>query len=311
MTALSRRAFLLGSLTAVAVLPLTGCSLATPATRLTMATGEQGGSYLQFGDLLAATLHPHNVDLTVTATNGSGQNLSMLVNNTVDLAIALADSAKSFHSSDIVAVGRIYQNYLHCIARDDGPIHTLDDLAGHPISIGAHHSGTALTTARILDAHGLTSGPNPAHITQHTLDDAATLLESGTISAFFWSGGIPTTRIDDLRRRTPIRLIALASSLPLLPAADRNVYLPATIPAGVYGVPHPTPTIGIPNILLCRLDLPDPIAATLVDVLVDDAAQLVPANTVGIQYLTPSSLIDTASIPLHPAARERYRQRYG
>ena len=84
-----------------------------------------------------------------------------------------------------------------------------------------------------------------------------------------------------------------------------------SVPSGVYDSAGPIPAIGVSNLLLARPDLGDDVAARLVDALVDDAESLVPEDSVGVQYLTASSLIDTDPVPLHDAARRRYRERYG
>ncbi|QIM15747.1 hypothetical protein G7067_03890 [Leucobacter insecticola] len=73
----------------------------------------------------------------------------------------------------------------------------------------------------------------------------------------------------------------------------------------------PTPTLGIPNLLLASSKLADDVVKLIVDALVFDARGLVPKGSVGAQFLTPVSLIDTGTVPLHPAARDRYRELYG
>ena len=90
-----------------------------------------------------------------------------------------------------------------------------------------------------------------------------------------------------------------------------DVYAATTIPSRVSGAARAVPTIGVTNLLLARPDLGDDLARALVDALIDDAPALVAPDALGIQYLTPASLIDTSPIALHPAAERRYRERYG
>lgn len=310
MSGLSRRAVLLG-LGAALALPLAGCALPAPAPRLTMACGERGGSYLLFGELLQGALaRRRGAELDPLETNGSAENLDLLADGTADLAIALADTA-AITSDRHVAIGRVYQNYLQCVVRTGGPVQTLGDLAGRPVSVGAPRSGSAFTTRRILDASGLTSGSDAVVATELTLDAAVTALADGEVDAFFWSGGIPTPQIERLGETTPVALLELSGALPALSAAHPGLYLPATVPAGVYGASRSVGTVGVPNLLVARADLSDAVAGALVDVLVEDAERLVPDDAVGVQFLTSSNLIDTGPLPLHPAAERRYRERYG
>lgn len=307
MTALTRRSLLLGAGAAL-LLPLAGCRAAPPGPALTMGCGEEGGIYLQFGELLRDALRDRGAaDLTALATHGSADNVERLAAGGVDIATVLADS----DTTGFVALGRIYQNYLQCIVRADGPVRTLDDLAGRPVSIGAPGSGASATTRRLLDALDLAQGPRAVLMTELLLGEAVAAVESGEIAAFFWSSGVPTPPIEELSARTPVRVIDTSTVVSALGRSYPNVYVETAIPRGVYGSLRWTPTLGVPNLLLARPDLDDAIVETLVDTLIEDARRLIPPGSVGVQYLTPSNLIDTSPTPLHPAAERRYRQRYG
>lgn len=310
MTGLTRRGFLWAGVAAGAV-GLAGCSPAPPRS-LVLGCGEPGGSYLQFGELLSAVAHDAGgVEITALATEGSVENLALLEGGRVDLALSLADSAAAAPRDDLVAIGRVYQNYLQCIVRaGDGPT-ALADLSGRIVSLGAAGSGAAATARRLLDATGLTSAPQPPLTIERPFRDAVTDLEQGRIDALFWSGGVPTPQIADLAARLPIRVLDTTPALPALLRAYPDAYVATTIPAGVYGAEEAVPAIGVANLLLAHPALEDDLARGLVDVLIDDAARLVPPGSLGIQFLTPASLIDTLPVPLHEAAERRYRERYG
>lgn len=310
MTTLTRRGFLVAGVAAGAI-GLAGCSPAPPRV-LTLACGEPGGSYLQFGELLSVVARESGgVQITALATEGSVDNLALLDAGSVDLALSLADSAAAGPEGDrLVAIGRVYQNYLQCIVRAADGITSLADLSGRVVSLGAAGSGAAATARRLLDAGDLTSTSTPPVLIERPFRDAVDDLAEGRIDALFWSGGVPTPQIADLDDLTPIRVLDTTPVLPELLQKYPDAYVATTIPAGVYGADAPIPTIGVANLLLARPDLDDDLARRLVDVLIDDAARLVPPGSLGIQYLTPASLIDTVPVPLHPAAERRYRERY-
>lgn len=311
MTGLTRRGLLHVGVVAAA-LGLAGCA---PVRRrdLVLGCGEPGGSYLQFGELLSAVAADDGgVGITALATEGSVENLALLDAERVDLALSLADSAAAASTrADLVAIGRVYQNYLQCIVRSADGMTSLDDLAGRTVSLGASGSGAAATARRLLDAAGLTSGQGAPLTIERPFRDAIDDLERGRIDALFWSGGVPTPQIAELAGRTAIRVLDTTPALPELLRRHPDAYVATTIPAGVYGADAPVPAIGVANLLLAHPDLDDDLARRLVDVLIDDAARLVPPGSLGIQYLTPASLIDTLPVALHPAAERRYRERYG
>jgi TRAP transporter TAXI family solute receptor len=297
---LTRRGFLrgVGALAASgAAFALAGCGLGASGARFTMASGEPGGTYVEFGELLRAALQRRGAfELDLRTTLGSVDNLGLLARGEAQLAISLADALDPSAPAP-VAIGRVYQNYLQCAVLADSGMRVLADLAGHRVSVGAPGSGAAITARRVLEAAGLATGEGAAITSE--------------IDALFWSSGIPAPAIASLRERVAIRFVALADVLPALDSAYPDTYLSTALPRGAYGGVDDVPTVGTPNFLLASRDLPDDAAASLVDVLIEEAETLVPAGSVGVQYLTAANLIDTSPVPLHPAAAARYRTRYG
>ncbi|MFD5600187.1 TAXI family TRAP transporter solute-binding subunit [Leucobacter sp. NPDC058333] len=313
--AVTRRG-LLGGAAAVWALTLIGCA-PDNAGPFAIACGEPGGAYLQFGELLRNALRERSrVELTLTVTHGSAENLELLTSGSVDLALSLADTANEGAAQHgFVAIGRVYQNYLQCLVLEDSDISSLADLAGRRVSVGAPGSGSSHTTRRLLAAmasHGgeASAGRAAPVVAELELAPALQALTTGSIDALFWSGGIPTPEITEFSETTPLRLVDLADGVAPLEAAHPREYLDTRIPAGVYGSPKSITTIGISNLLMARAELDASAARALVDVLVVDAARLIPSGSVGLQYLTLATLIDTGSVPLHPAARKRYRELY-
>ncbi|MEV8271733.1 TAXI family TRAP transporter solute-binding subunit [Microbacterium sp. NPDC077184] len=281
---------------------LTSCAPGGTTQVARIATGERGGSYHQFGELLRRAVQSSQpLDLLVVATQGSAENLRLLDDGRVEFALTLAETARHA-SADIVAVGRVYQNYLQCVVRADGPVTRLSDLGARRVSIGPPGSGVAEIARRLLGALDL---DDETVVSELTLDAATAALEAEAIDAFFWSGGIPTPLISALATRVPIRLLDIPQSVdPLSPATA------APIPLGVYGSERTVTTIGVPNLLVARRETPSDVVAMLVDTLIDRNRALIPPESAGTQYLTPWNLIDTAPLALHPAAAERYRARY-
>ncbi|WP_350275880.1 TAXI family TRAP transporter solute-binding subunit [Kribbella sp. HUAS MG21] len=304
---LSRRALLAAGLASV----VGSCSSDRPLVdRLVVAGGERGGFYLEFAQLLATQLTAAKVAraVEVRSTEGSLQNLELLRLGQADLALCLADAAAQ--SGEVVALGRVYENYLQCVVRSAGPVRQLPDLAGRRISSGPPGAGAALTTNRLLIAAGMHAERGPV-IANLRLSDAADALATGRIDAMFWSGGVPTRRLSELSAQVPIRLLSLDRWLSTLRTAYGVVYQRAQIPAGTYSGVQQVSTIGVPNLLICRPGVPRAVASKIVDVLVKRAGGLVPAAAAGAHYLDPNSLIGTSPLKLHPGAAERYRTVHG
>ncbi|TXS52565.1 TAXI family TRAP transporter solute-binding subunit [Streptomyces sp. uw30] len=294
-----------------------------PQGRLRIATGESGNLYAAFGLLLADQVRAAYPRLSCEVINSeaSVDNIRMLQSRRADVALSLADIAWAAYGGSqpfarrvpLRAIGRVYENYLQLAVRADAQIRTVADLAGHTVSLGAPASGGAVLGDRLLRAAGLTPGAD-VQVRRMLLPQAVRAMRDGEIDALLVSGGLPLPALSGLGARRGIRLLPLAALLPHL-RAGREPSGPGleavTVPAGAYpGTPEVT-TIGVANLLLCRPDLPSPVAAALTDVLVRRATHLVPTTALGTQFLDARSLISTGAVPLHPGAVVAYRELHG
>ncbi|MFE6941768.1 TAXI family TRAP transporter solute-binding subunit [Streptomyces chartreusis] len=293
-----------------------------PEGRLRIATGESGNLYAAFGRLLADQVRAAYPRLSceVIHSEASVDNIRMLQAREADVALSLADIAWAAYDGSapfgrpvpLRAIGRVYENYLQLAVRADAPIRTVADLTGHTVSLGAPASGGAVLGDRLLRAAGLTPGTD-VQVRRLLLPQAVRAMRDGAIDALLVSGGLPLPALSGLGARRGIRLLPLASLLPRLRGTEPSGpgLEAVTVPAGAYrGTPEVT-TIGVANLLLCRPDLPSPVAAALTDVLVRRATHLVPSSALGTQFLDARSLISTGSVPLHPGAVVAYRELHG
>lgn len=297
----------------------------TPEERpreLTVAGGESGGFYLEFATLLADLLQRERVAERAVAltTGGSLENIQRVLSGEATFAVALADAAaqatapggKSTQPGEgLVALGKVYQNYVHCIVREDSGIQTFADLAGKTAGVGEVGSGTTLTAGRIITAAGL-SGPGRALKQVNLgLNQALASLKDGSIDVMIQSGGVPTAPIAAAAQGIAVRLLDLSDLIPATRAESGFFYDRVLIPANSYGDAPAVWTIGVANLLLCRRDLADHVVRQTVELLVEQAQDLVPKSSTGVQFLSPETLINTAGVPLHPAAEAAYRLLHG
>ena len=143
------------------------------------------------------------------------------------------------------------------------------------------------------------------------LNEGLAALQGGSVDALFWSGGVPTAAIADSNRKAALGFLDLSALIPSI----RNRYGPyydrVLIPGGSYeGIPAVW-TVGVANLLLCRNDLDGRTVKRTVELLVGHAEELIPRSSLGVQFLSPESLINTAGLPLHPAAAAAYRELHG
>jgi len=282
-----------------------------PQGVLRIATGESNGFYAAFGRLACE----------VITSEGSVANVRLLHARRADVALALADIAWAAYGGStpfgrrvpLCAIGRVYENYVQLAVRSEARIRTVADLAGRTVSLGAPGSGGAVLGDRLLRAAGLTPGAD-VHVRHLLMPQAARAMRAGAIDALLVAGGVPLPVLSGLDTRPGIRLLPLADLLPRLHAGTgqaASALETVTVPAGAYRGTPEVATTGVANLLLCRPDLPAPVAAALTRVLVRRATRLVPAAALGTQFLDVRSLISTGVVPLHPGAVAAYRELHG
>ncbi|WP_225729859.1 MULTISPECIES: TAXI family TRAP transporter solute-binding subunit [unclassified Nocardia] len=300
---MNRRRFLAAA--GLAALGLAGCGPDGGAGRVRLASGEVGGFYEAFARKMAAA-GDGTIHIDVVTTAGSQDNLTMLAGGRVDAALTLADSVGR-SDEQVLALGRVYENYLQMAVRKDSPIHAVADLRGLRLNWGAEGSGAALTGTRILRAAGL-DPDSDVEITHRPLRDSVSSVLSGDADALLWAGGVPTTLLEVPAH---LRLIDLGDLAAPMRELFGPVYDRVDIPATAYPGAPAVRTIGVTNLLLASAAMADSTAAALVELLVYKADSLVPAEAAGTQFLDGRSLINTGTIPLHPGAASVYRRWHG
>jgi hypothetical protein len=308
---LDRRLFLGAGAAAIGMV-MTGCT-GGRLPEYSLGAGEPGGFFSEFTALLATTVDTDGADFRLIArpSAGTAENLELLRNGTVDLALALGDAAAAAPEG-LQAIGRLYQNYFQLAVPADSPIRQMSELKGKVVSLGPDNSGTQFTGLRILEASGLAISDIVMHPV--ALTDVSAAMAHGEIQAALFAGGIPVLAVDPQaspRGSSAIRLIDLSAEQQVLSERFGGVYAAADIPAGIYGSSAGVGTIGVPSLLLARQDVPASVVGRIVEILVTRAADLIPGGALGAQYLDARSLISTSGIPLHPGAAEAYRRLHG
>lgn len=299
----------LGSTASAGFLAIGGCARDRPS-RLVIAAGDEAGIYIAFARLLARRLEVRvdGLKVDVLRTGGTLENIEQLRSGRADLGLGLADGVERDRAAHRAgapwALARTYENYLQLVVARTGPIHSVADLAGRSVSLGANGSGASVTGDVMFQAVHLRP---TAKIRHSSLDAAITAVTHGSLDAFLWSGGIPTPAISRASSLAELRMVALDNLAGRMRDITGFNYQTLRVPDVAYGPDPAGGTVGVGNLLLCRPDLPHSLAWHTVMTLANDARQLIPGFAQGRQYLSPPTMIQTGTVPLHPGAVEAYR----
>lgn len=217
---------------------------------LAIATGGPRETNYRIGQDLARFVAPDaGIALDVLATRGSDDNLHRLADDPrVDLAIVQYDVLRSVKDEarrgskaasrlidPLRIVTPLFTEEIHFVVRGDAAMHSVDDIRGKRINLGARGSGSALTAAALYRRmFGSAIPPANARYLSDELGLSALVVER-SVDVVVIVAAQPTTLFTDMKpeARNYIRLLPVGDDTPATRAALK-VYLPATIRARSY-----------------------------------------------------------------------------
>ena len=173
----------------------------------------------------------------VQTTKGSNENVEAVAQGTTETALVEADVAYwAYHGSgafrgqeaarNLRAIANLFPSTVHVVVPSAAGILNIDQLEGKRVALGEEGSSTAATAKTILAAYGISL--NDIEASYAPPGAASDLLESGEIDAFFVIAGQPSAIIDDLSRRTPLRLLPIDGT----PGEELKSFLPLLLGIG-------------------------------------------------------------------------------
>ena len=283
--------------------------------RLSIATGGTGGVYFVYGGALAdqITQNIEGVEATAESTSASVDNMTLIADESSDIAFSLADTAadaiegrEEFEGQPVPAqaLAQLYTNYTQVVAPAGSGISSVEDLRGRSVSVGSPGSGTEVIALRVLEAAGI-DPDSDIDRQQLGVDESVGAVRDGTIDAFFWSGGLPTGAVTDLATTDQIVLLPTIEYLGALRGRYGEVYQEATIPADTYeGVEGDVAVIGVPNYLVVNNSMDEEMAYQITRLLFDQQDALAEAHPEA-RNLDINTAPEVPPLELHPGA-ERY-----
>jgi len=125
-----------------------------PPDRIVMATGGIDGAYHVFAGRYAEFLAREGITLELRPTAGSVENLELLRNGEVSLAM-VQGGVDDGGEVPLLSLGSVYYEPLWLFYRKDVPFAQLRDLAGRRLAVGREGSGTRALADRLLRDNGV------------------------------------------------------------------------------------------------------------------------------------------------------------
>jgi TRAP transporter TAXI family solute receptor len=286
---------------------------------LSFGTGSPAGTYYFLGAGFAAIVNKHvpGVRVTAESTAASTENGRYLIRGKMDMGLAcmgtLADLKKQgmdVNQVRLVAVG--HTSDTHWIVRKDSPIRSCYDFKGKVIGVGPAGSATLniYSKKHLVAGWGIAfEDISPKYIAFHEITRG---IRDNTIDAGIIAAGFPIAAIMELARDIPIRLLETEPDvLKKLQAQYPNV-TPLVIPAGTYkGIDKDVHTYTLPQMWLCRTDLPDDLVYQIIKCVYDRSEDRNAIHPMAKKYTIENAFRGSRSVPVgyHPGAIRYYEEK--
>jgi uncharacterized protein len=284
---------------------------------VSIATGGTGGAYYPIGGAMGSVL-ANQIDginnATAETTGGSVENLQLLANQDVELAMAQNDAVYNAingegdfeEPADIRTISMMYVNVLQIATTQDRGIQSFSDLAGKSVSVGDAGSATELFTRQVTQTLGM-SYDDFGDTQRLPFDDQTTAIRNNQLDAGSWVVGPGVSSIQDLASSEDLQLVSFSDAEVKKVTDKYPYYIAFEIPAGTYqGQDQPVQTLGTWNTLAMHADADPAFVREVTQIVHENVDQLEGAHP-SAGDIAPEN-VEHAIAPVHPGAMEYFEQ---
>jgi TRAP transporter TAXI family solute receptor len=285
---------------------------------INVLTGGTSGVYYPLGVSLTQIYSKAMPDVktSVQATKASAENLNLLQAGKGEVAFTLGDTYSNAYKGNADAgfkapldklrtLAAIYPNYIHFIAAADSGIHSLADLKGKRVSVGAPKSGTELNSRTILKAAGL-SYDDLGKVEYLGYAESVELIKNRQLDATLLSSGLGVAAVRDLATAVNIVIIPIPDDI--IAKIGDSAYQSGVIPADTYnGQTADVHTIAVPNYLVTQADVPENTVYMMTKSMFENLDTMVAAHAAA-KAISKDKAAANPPAPLHPGAEKYYRE---
>ena len=176
-----------------------------PPSRVTFASGSQGGAYYDLARQYADHLAESDVEVEVLETNGSLENLALLRAEKADIAFVQGGLATDADRAALHSLAGMFHEPFWVFVREETGAEAFGDLRNLRFAIGPEGSGTRALALQMQEVWG---GDWPAEARRGESGlAAASALEAGELDAVAYSASMSAPYVQRLLDRPGIRLM--------------------------------------------------------------------------------------------------------
>lgn len=282
------------------------------AANYSIGTGGQSGIYYPFGGALAKVWSEHvpGVNAKAEVTAASVENTIKVVRGDMIAGIAMGNVVLDAYNGKgkfpakmpVNTLFALYPNLVHALTLDKSGINSLADLKGKRISLGAPGSGTAVTSAALLESIGI-DVKKDINAVYLNYSETTNALANGQVDAGFIVGGQGVGAVTQIALTHDIKVLPITESEAKTFIATYPAYSSYEIPADVYNKVGKVSTLSVWNVLVVNAKMDEKMAYNLTKAAYEHIGEIQKVVKMA-EMTTPENADRLKGVPLHPGAKK-------
>lgn len=285
---------------------------AVNAENYSIGTGGQSGIYYPFGGALAKVWSEHVPDVNAKAevTAASVENTIKVVRGDMIAGIAMGNVVLDAYNGEgkfpkkmpVNTLFALYPNLVHTLTLEKSGITSLSQLKGKRVSLGAPASGTAVTSAALLESLGI-DVKNDIDAVYLNYSETTNALANGQIDAGFIVGGQGVGAVTQIALTHKIKVLSITPEESAMFMKKYPAYSTYDIPSDVYNNVGEVSTLSVWNVLVVNAKMSDDMAYNLTKAAYENMGDIRKVVKMA-EMTTPKNADRLQGVPLHPGAQK-------
>lgn len=285
---------------------------AVNAENYSIGTGGQSGIYYPFGGALAKVWSEHVPDVNAKAevTAASVENTIKVVRGDMIAGIAMGNVVLDAYNGKgkfpkkmpVNTLFALYPNLVHTLTLEKSGITSLSQLKGKRVSLGAPASGTAVTSAALLESLGI-DVKKDIDAVYLNYSETTNALANGQIDAGFIVGGQGVGAVTQIALTHKIKVLSITPEESAMFMKKYPAYSTYDMPAGVYNNVGEVSTLSVWNVLVVNAKMSDDMAYNLTKAAFENIGDVRKVVKMA-EMTTPKNADRLQGVPLHPGAQK-------
>ena len=278
---------------------------------VTVGTGPTSGIYFPIGGAFAEALKAYGYQTSAEATNATGANIQLMLDQDAEIAIAMQDAVMQAYTATgayegqeaatgLRALMRLWPNYVQLVTTANTGIKSVEDLKGKRVGVGAPNSGVEINARMVLDAYGITYDDiTPDYL---AYGEAIDNMKNGQCDAVFVTSGLPNATVMELGTQYDMVVVPIDGAGRDKLVSDYPYYAKSVIPANTYNNTEDVEGVFVYNIMLVREDLSDAMVYDMLEGIFANISTIKASHNAADKNIDITFGVDDIQLPLPPGA---------